>query len=49
MQTVYVLAHRVDKYNLVYDSFFTELPLLEKLTEMDLCGTDKIRLNRTTK
>jgi len=34
---------------LVFDNFFTGLPLLEKLSEMGLYGTGTIRSNRTKK
>ncbi|XP_060863589.1 piggyBac transposable element-derived protein 3-like [Metopolophium dirhodum] len=44
-----LLAHRIAPYHLVFDNFFTGLPLLEKLSEMGLYGTGTIRSNRTKK
>ncbi|KAL4153014.1 hypothetical protein QTP88_000847 [Uroleucon formosanum] len=44
-----LLTHRIAPYHLVFDNFFTGLPLLEKLSEMGLYGTGTIRSNRTKK
>jgi len=38
-----LLTHFIAPYHLVFDNFFTCLPLLEKLSEMDLYGTGTIR------